>query len=66
MVLLWKLQNRSVPRALHRTLRAADRALGGLQELDDTVRETVKKLKELRILDETLIVVSARHGHGLE
>ena len=42
------------------------RALGDLLELDDTVRETVKKLKELRILEETLIVVSADHGHGFE
>ncbi|OAQ63452.1 extracellular phytase [Pochonia chlamydosporia 170] len=43
-----------------------DRALGDLLELDDTVRETVKKLKQLRILDETLIVVSADHGHGFD
>jgi alkaline phosphatase len=41
-----------------------DRALGDLLELDDTVRATVEKLKELRILDDTLIVVSADHGHG--
>jgi alkaline phosphatase len=43
-----------------------DRALGDLLELDDTVRETIKKLKEMRILDETLVVVSADHGHGFE
>lgn len=43
-----------------------DRALGDLLELDDTVRETIKKLKELNILDETLVVVSADHGHGFE
>lgn len=41
-----------------------DRALGDLLELDDTVRATIAKLKELEILDETLIVVSADHGHG--
>lgn len=41
-----------------------DRALGDLLELDDTVRATVEKLKALGILDETLIVVSADHGHG--
>jgi alkaline phosphatase len=41
-----------------------DRALGDLLELDDTVRATIKKLKELGILDDTLIVVSADHGHG--
>ncbi|KFG77692.1 protein tyrosine phosphatase [Metarhizium anisopliae] len=43
-----------------------DRALGDLLELDDTVRETIKKLKELNILDETLVVVSADHGHGFD
>jgi alkaline phosphatase len=43
-----------------------DRALGDLLELDDTVRATVKKLEQLGILDETLIVVSADHGHGFE
>lgn len=41
-----------------------DRALGDLLELDDTVRATIEKLKSLRILDDTLIVVSADHGHG--
>ena len=41
-----------------------DRALGDLLELDDTVRATIEKLKALNILDETLIVVSADHGHG--
>jgi alkaline phosphatase len=43
-----------------------DRALGDLLELDDTVRATVEKLKKLKILDETLIIVSADHGHGFE
>ncbi|KID87108.1 protein tyrosine phosphatase [Metarhizium guizhouense ARSEF 977] len=43
-----------------------DRALGDLLELDDTVRETIKKLKELKIFDETLVVVSADHGHGFD
>jgi alkaline phosphatase len=41
-----------------------DRALGDLLELDDTVRATIEKLKELGILEETLIIVSADHGHG--
>lgn len=41
-----------------------DRALGDLLELDDTVRATIKKLEELGILDDTLVVVSADHGHG--
>ncbi|KAK0720412.1 alkaline phosphatase [Lasiosphaeris hirsuta] len=43
-----------------------DRALGDLLELDDTVRATVAKLKALGILDDTLIVVSADHGHGFD
>jgi len=43
-----------------------DRALGDLLELDDTVRATFQKLEELDILDETLIVVSADHGHGFD
>lgn len=41
-----------------------DRALGDLLEMDDTIRATIEKLKALNILDETLIVVSADHGHG--
>ncbi|KHN94615.1 protein tyrosine phosphatase [Metarhizium album ARSEF 1941] len=43
-----------------------DRALGDLLELDDTVRETIKKLEGLGILNETLVVVSADHGHGFD
>lgn len=43
-----------------------DRALGDLLELDDTVRATIEKLKELKVLDETLIIVTADHGHGFE
>lgn len=43
-----------------------DRALGDLLELDDTIRATIAKLEELGELEETLIVVSADHGHGFE
>lgn len=43
-----------------------DRALGDLLELDDTVRATVKKLDEMGILNETLVIVTADHGHGFE
>ncbi|KAK4147255.1 alkaline-phosphatase-like protein [Dichotomopilus funicola] len=43
-----------------------ERALGDLLELDDTVRATIKKLEDLGILEETLIVVTADHGHGFD
>lgn len=43
-----------------------DRALGELLEFDDTIRATVAKLEELGVLDETLILVTADHGHGFE
>lgn len=43
-----------------------DRALGDLLELDDTVRATIEKLKELNALEDTLVIVTADHGHGFE
>jgi alkaline phosphatase len=43
-----------------------DRALGDLLELDDTVRATIDKLKELGVLEETQVLVTADHGHGFE
>ncbi|KAK0652030.1 alkaline-phosphatase-like protein [Cercophora newfieldiana] len=41
-----------------------DRALGDLLELDDTIQATIEKLKKMGILQDTLIVVFADHGHG--
>ncbi|KAJ5393727.1 uncharacterized protein N7487_011368 [Penicillium crustosum] len=43
-----------------------DRALGELLELDDTVRATIEKLEKLGQLEDTLIVVTADHGHGFD
>lgn len=43
-----------------------DRALGELLELDDTVKATVAHLKTLDTLKETLILVTADHGHGFD
>jgi alkaline phosphatase len=43
-----------------------ERALGELLELDDTVRGAIAKLKALGILNDTLIIVTADHGHGFD
>jgi len=43
-----------------------ERALGELLELDDTIRATIAKVKEMGMEDETLIVVTADHGHGFD
>lgn len=43
-----------------------DRSLGELLELDDTVRATIEKLKSLGELEDTLIIVTADHGHGFD
>lgn len=43
-----------------------DRALGELLELDDTVKATINKLKAIDQLKETLILVTADHGHGFD
>ncbi|KAI1481829.1 alkaline phosphatase-like protein [Daldinia eschscholtzii] len=43
-----------------------DRALGDLLELDDTVRATINHLKEIGELENTLVLVTADHGHGFD
>ncbi|KAL8807579.1 MAG: hypothetical protein Q9182_000563 [Xanthomendoza sp. 2 TL-2023] len=43
-----------------------DRALGDLLELDDTVKNTMAKLKQLGAQRETLVLVTADHGHGFD
>lgn len=43
-----------------------DRALGDLLELDDTVNATIAKLTALGELNNTLIIVTADHGHGFD
>lgn len=43
-----------------------DRSLGELLELDDTVRATVQRLEKLGVLEDTLVLVTADHGHGFD
>ena len=43
-----------------------DRALGELLELDDTIKATVAHLKARGSLKDTLILVTADHGHGFD
>lgn len=43
-----------------------DRALGELLELDDTVKASIAKLKSNGQLNNTLVLVTADHGHGFD
>ncbi|CAO2657728.1 Nn.00g038540.m01.CDS01 [Neocucurbitaria sp. VM-36] len=43
-----------------------DRALGELLELDDTIKATIAHLNSTDCLKETLILVTADHGHGFD
>ena len=42
------------------------RALGELLELDDTVTQSIEHLKKIGELNNTLILVTADHGHGFD
>lgn len=42
------------------------RALGELLELDDTIRASIEHLKKIGEYEDTLIVVTADHGHGFD
>ncbi|KIX94153.1 uncharacterized protein Z520_10179 [Fonsecaea multimorphosa CBS 102226] len=43
-----------------------DRALGELLELDDTIKATIAWLQEKGELENTLLLVTADHGHGFD
>ena len=43
-----------------------DRALAELLELDDTVKHSIEHLKKLDALKDTLVIVTADHGHGFD
>lgn len=43
-----------------------DRALGDVLELDDTVKATVAKLESMGLMEDTLVLVTADHGHGFD
>ncbi|EMD90154.1 hypothetical protein COCC4DRAFT_124817 [Bipolaris maydis ATCC 48331] len=42
------------------------RALGELLELDDTIKATIEHLNSTNCLKDTLIIVTADHGHGFD
>ncbi|KAM0756285.1 protein tyrosine phosphatase [Meredithblackwellia eburnea MCA 4105] len=54
----------SIDKAMH--IHDYDRALGELLELDDTVKATLEHLEKIGELEETLVIVTADHGHGFD
>lgn len=54
----------SIDKAMH--ILDYDRALGELLELDDTVRATLAHLEKIGELEDTLVIVTADHGHGFD
>ena len=62
----WALMSEAalIDKEMH--VQDVDRALGDLLELDDTLRHTLEYLEKIGELDETLVVVTADHGHGFD
>jgi alkaline phosphatase len=54
----------SIDKAMHAL--DYERALGELLELDNTISVTMKKLAALGILNDTLVITTADHGHGFD
>lgn len=54
----------SIDKQMH--LLDYDRSLGELLELDDTVKATLAWLKENNLAEDTLVIVTADHGHGFD
>ncbi|KAL8291314.1 hypothetical protein RQP46_002292 [Phenoliferia psychrophenolica] len=54
----------SIDKAMH--IADYDRALGELLELDDTVKATLEHLKAIGESENTLVIVTADHGHGFD
>ncbi|BGO97759.1 hypothetical protein RTG_01427 [Rhodotorula toruloides ATCC 204091] len=54
----------SIDKAMH--IADYPRALGELLELDNTVAATLEYLEKHNLRDETLVVVTADHGHGFD
>ncbi|EJD44547.1 putative alkaline phosphatase [Auricularia subglabra TFB-10046 SS5] len=64
----WYLMSEAASIGEYKMMHVLDyhRALGELLELDDAVRASIAHLKKLGIYDDTLIVVTADHGHGFD
>ncbi|EJT51869.1 streptomycin-6-phosphate phosphatase [Trichosporon asahii var. asahii CBS 2479] len=62
----WALMSEAalIDKQMH--VQDVDRALGDLLELDDTVRATLEHLESIGELEDTLVVVTADHGHGFD
>ncbi|KAF2747624.1 alkaline phosphatase-like protein [Sporormia fimetaria CBS 119925] len=54
----------SIDKAMHKL--DYNRALGELLELDQTIKASFEQLDELGIRKETLVLVTADHGHGFD